>query len=141
MTDTVGSRMRQLRGESSQDDFATQLGVHKETIGKYERDKILPGSDVLTRLRQEWRVDINWLLTGEGEAGARPVPSSAGDVDVDALAGAITAVEELLDQRRIVLVPEKKAKLAAIVYRQLIKAGAGAKIERAMLNDLLDLAS
>jgi|AGTN01.1.fsa_nt_gi Helix-turn-helix. len=138
MVETVGTRMRRLRGSLSQDEFARQLGVHKETIGKYERDKILPGSDVLTRLRQEGRVDINWLLTGEGGA---PVPSPGGEINLDALAGAIAAVEELLDLRRIVLTPEKKAKLAAILYRQLIQAGEGAQIERAMLNDLLDLAS
>lgn len=137
MSETVGSRMRFLRGTVSQDEFASHLGVHKETIGKYERDKISPGADVLTRLRLERQVDINWLLTGDGSAFA----NSTADIDADALAGALTAVDELLAQRQAALPRDKKAKLVALVYKQLVRSGTGDKIERSMLNDLLDLAS
>ncbi|MBC7908372.1 MAG: helix-turn-helix transcriptional regulator [Rhodospirillaceae bacterium] len=140
MTETVGARMRRLRGTVSQDEYAAQLGVHKETIGKYERDKILPGADVLTRLRQDKQVDINWLLTGQGDRDV-PARTSSADIDADALAGALTAVEELLHQRQAALTQDKKAKLVALVYKQLTRSGTGNKIEHSMLNDLLDLAS
>lgn len=137
MSESVGARMRRLRGDLSQDEFASRLGVHKETVGKYERDKMLPGSDVLTRLRQDWRVDINWLLTGEGEGAPVPMP----ELDSGALAGAIAAIEELLQRRAMILAPDKKGKLVALVYTQLTKAGGGGRLERGMLDALLDLAS
>lgn len=127
--------MRSLRGDLSQDEFASRLGVHKETVGKYERDRMLPGSDVLTRLRQDWRVDINWLLTGE-DASA-PV----SELNPAALAGAIAAIEELLHRRAMKLAPDKKGKLVALVYAQMTKAGGDGRLERGMLDALLDLAS
>lgn len=135
VSQSVGARMRSLRGDLSQDEFASRLGVHKETIGKYERDRMLPGSDVLTRLRQDWRVDINWLLTGE-DASA-PV----SELNPGALAGAIAAIEELLHRRAMKLAPDKKGKLVALVYAQMTKAGGDGRLERGMLDALLDLAS
>lgn len=69
MAESVGERLRMVRGGMSQDDFAVKLAVHKETIGKYERDKVIPGGDVLSRLHETFGVNINWLLTGKGDKG------------------------------------------------------------------------
>jgi len=74
---TLGERLRQVRSQLSQDEFATRLGVHKNTIGKYERGERQPEAEILSRLRSELGVDVNWLLTGEGEmrpGGAVAVP-------------------------------------------------------------------
>ncbi|MBC7954223.1 MAG: helix-turn-helix transcriptional regulator [Rhodospirillaceae bacterium] len=139
MIETIGSRLRSVRGKMSQDEFAGHLSVHKETVGKYERNLMQPGSDVLVRLHQNWRVDINWLLTGEGDTN---VPAgTSGDLNEAALTAALRAVEELLDQRHMVLTYEKKTKLIAMVYKQLMRSDSGQSMELGMLNDLLDLAS
>lgn len=70
MAESIGDRLRAVRGGMSQDEFAVKLGVHKETIGKYERDKVVPGGDVLARLHEAFGVNINWLLTGKGSRAA-----------------------------------------------------------------------
>jgi transcriptional regulator with XRE-family HTH domain len=139
MTETLGHRLRQLRGTISQDEFASRLGVHKETVGKYERDKILPGSDVLTTLRQEWRADINWLLTGEG-GDSTSSGTASGDMNPGALGAAAFAVQEMLHERQRVLPPEKLGLLITLVYKHLVGNG-GKAVERGVLNNLLDLAS
>ncbi len=69
--------------------------------------------------------------------GARP----AAGLNIEALAGAITAVEELLAARGSSVPPEKKAKLVGLVYRQLTKDGAEGEIERGYIDTLIDLAS
>jgi len=93
MAETMSERIRALRGPQTQPEFALQLGVSKNTIGHYERGERRPEAEVLTRMREVLGVDINWLLTGEGEmrpggAGAAPSSSSAG-IDAD-LYGLVT---------------------------------------------------
>jgi len=85
---TLGERLRQVRSQLSQDEFATRLGVHKNTIGKYERGERQPEAEILSRLRSELGVDVNWLLTGEGEmrpGGAVAVQPAheAASVEID----------------------------------------------------------
>jgi transcriptional regulator with XRE-family HTH domain len=84
MAETTGDRIRLLRGGLSQAEFASKLGVHKEVVGKYERGLNVPGGEALAHMREVLGVDINWLLTGEGqmrpgdaEAAPPPAPTSA----------------------------------------------------------------
>lgn len=67
MAETTGERIRQLRGDLSQAEFASKIGVHKEMVGKYERGQNVPGGDVLTRMREVFGVSLDWLLTGQGQ--------------------------------------------------------------------------
>lgn len=64
---SIGDRFKILRGDRSQSDFATLIGSTKQNISKYELNSMMPGGDVLLRMAQELRVNINWLLVGEGE--------------------------------------------------------------------------
>lgn len=60
-----GSRLINVRGEKSQAAFAPKLGVHKNTLGHYERGTRELGADALRSLVfLGW--NANWLLTGEG---------------------------------------------------------------------------
>lgn len=138
MAEGMGERMRHIRGGESQDEFGALLGVSKDTVGKYERGKIKPGAEVLLALREKRGVDINWLLTGEASA---PEAGGSAPLNREALAGAIAAVEDLLAERNLTLVPDKKAKLIALVYGQLTGASADGQVRRELIGDLLDLAS
>lgn len=137
--ETIADRMRKVRGNESQDDFGDLLGVSKDTVGKYERNKIKPGAEVLIALHEKRGVDINWLLTGE--SAQEPVASTSHQLNRDALAGSIAAVEDLLAERNLALAPHKKAKLISLVYNQLTKSDADVQTKRALISDLLDLAS
>ena len=46
-------------------DFAKKIGVDVSTVHNYLKGHI-PKGDVLQRVRKEFNVDINWLLTGQG---------------------------------------------------------------------------
>jgi transcriptional regulator with XRE-family HTH domain len=75
--ETIGDRIRRVRGALSQDEFAAQLGISKSAVGKYERGERQPDSDALRSLRDVRGVDINWLLTGEGVAPGEAMRSAA----------------------------------------------------------------
>jgi transcriptional regulator with XRE-family HTH domain len=69
---SVGRRIRQLRGfESTQAEFAKKLGISQSQLSKYERGIVAPAADVLIRIKQQFRVSIDWLLTGDPENGER----------------------------------------------------------------------
>ena len=66
----VGRRIRQLRGfEVTQNEFAMKLGISQSQLSKYERGVVAPPGDVLIRIKEQLRVSIDWLLTGDSETG------------------------------------------------------------------------
>jgi len=46
--------------------FADRINISTSTIQSWD-DQHLPKGDTLQRIHKEFNVDINWLLTGEGE--------------------------------------------------------------------------
>ncbi len=78
--DTLGKRIRQARGNVSQDEFSARIGISKGSLGFYERDENLPKVDVVIKICSETGVDLEWLMTGvgamkTGEPIQRPAPS------------------------------------------------------------------
>lgn len=61
-------RIKSVRQNLKQDEFALKLGVNKNTIGRWERGEQTPDAEELNRILEVYP-DINsaWLLTGEGE--------------------------------------------------------------------------
>lgn len=72
----LGTRLVELRGDSSREEFAAALGVHANTIGNYERGDRQPDTEFLGLLRERIGVDINWLITGNSDAANAQRPSS-----------------------------------------------------------------
>jgi phage repressor protein C with HTH and peptisase S24 domain len=66
----VGERLKGFRKSKNltQQEFAKQLGTSASFISDIEKGKKLPGTSLLTSLKRIFDVDVNWLLTGEGEA-------------------------------------------------------------------------
>jgi len=62
----LGNRIKIVRGDLTQKEFAKKIGVHTHTAQLYEQGNI-PKGDVLQRICEKFRININWLLTGEGE--------------------------------------------------------------------------
>ncbi|WP_295936942.1 hypothetical protein [uncultured Xanthomonas sp.] len=62
----IGERLTLIRGRASQATFAPLVGIHKNTLGTYERGEREPGALALSGYAAlGW--NINWVLTGEGE--------------------------------------------------------------------------
>ena len=66
---SLGRRIRQLRGfDVTQDEFARKLCISQSQLSKYERGIVAPPADVLIRIKEQFQVSIDWLLTGDPES-------------------------------------------------------------------------
>lgn len=66
METTIGSRLALIRGEKTQAKFADELGVHKNSLGNYERNGRTPDAEFLRKVI-EAGYSANWLLYEIGE--------------------------------------------------------------------------
>lgn len=71
----IGERLKQVRGNHSQQDFAKTLGVHQNTYANYEtgRGSVIK-TDVLLCLAEKYNVDLHWLITGIFRSGTQQAP-------------------------------------------------------------------
>lgn len=104
-------------------DMAALLGMPPDTLGTYERGVSEPGMALLATYHSRFGINLNWLLTGEGNpfhmAEAEP-----DDVVADTmirLAAMAVDMHALLGQP---LGPEKAAGIAAELYNELLAKGA-----------------
>lgn len=51
----------------TQDKFSKELGVSKPTYVRYELGEIWPNATMLSIMTIKYDINLNWLLTGEGE--------------------------------------------------------------------------
>jgi hypothetical protein len=70
-------------------------------VSEIEKGKKLPGSEILTMLKQHFETDINWILTGDGEPfiGQNPPQTQPTAAKMDEN----PVVADLLDGARKVL--------------------------------------
>ncbi len=100
-----GDRIKEIRHKLNikQVDFIKSIGVHIQTLSKYENNKVEPGADVLRRIAVSSPISSAWLLTGEGEidTGYKPEPKN---VSGDDLHGKLDVIMDMGDrsQRAIV---------------------------------------
>jgi transcriptional regulator with XRE-family HTH domain len=75
MEATIGSRLKAWRHALglTQAQFAQRIGVHIGVLKKYEQGLNIPGGDALTAIARTG-VNLNWLLTGEGEMLPKEAP-------------------------------------------------------------------
>jgi transcriptional regulator with XRE-family HTH domain len=64
----IGKRIKELKSvlKVTSSELSRKLNIPVRTIGSYERDEAQPGPKFLNALIVEYGVNINWLLTGEG---------------------------------------------------------------------------
>ena len=60
----VGQRIRQLRGETTQNEFARILGISQAQLSKYELGQSAPPLGVLTKLGNTSGKSVDWILGG-----------------------------------------------------------------------------
>ena len=58
--------IRELLG-LKQTEFAKKLDVPNSTIHKYENGVVEPSSKFLSKIAKKFNINMNWLLTGEGQ--------------------------------------------------------------------------
>lgn len=125
----IGERLTRIRGQKSQADFAPLVGIHKNTIGTYERGEREIGAEALARLiALGW--NANWLLTGEGPerlealSGAGFSGSQTVRVDGETLRDSVEAVDAALAAMNIDASGAERAALYSAMYEYLASGDA-----------------
>ena len=73
---SLGERLGQARGRESRDKASARLGVHPNTLFKYEKGTRSPDADFLRKAADTYGVNLEWLLSEHGPMrGARDVQS------------------------------------------------------------------
>ena len=68
--------LRALRRRSglTQEEVAEQVGLTRQAISSYESGRTQPDLDMLARLAEVYRTDVNGILSGSGETPPAPAP-------------------------------------------------------------------
>jgi len=61
---SFGKRLLELRKERSlsQTDLAAKLGIHKNVLGKYEREEVKPSIDIVVKVAEFMEVSLDYLV-------------------------------------------------------------------------------
>lgn len=86
-TRMIAEALKRMRGRMTIDDLATRTGVHKNTIGNYERGERLPEIDFLVAFAKVTGADLWELVLMRVQAAANP-QATALEPDVRKLLGA-----------------------------------------------------
>ncbi len=47
--------------------FAQKLDLAPQSLSRYEKNKVKPSIELLKKLLNKFEININWILTGDGE--------------------------------------------------------------------------
>ncbi len=64
---TLAGRIKFIRGSLTKVEFARASGINRNTLLKYETNKGFPDFESLLKLHKKLKVNINWLISGEGK--------------------------------------------------------------------------
>lgn len=72
---TLPERIRMIRGEMGQAEFAAKIGSSQSGISAYEKGQRKPDYTILVRVCQEFAINLEWLLVGTGPMHKDEAPS------------------------------------------------------------------
>ncbi len=81
-----------------QKELADQLGIPAPNISRYLKDTS-PSAEFLLALYKVKGININWLLSGEGEMYRTPNPMQSDEIDGDGFYKVLRAMFETFDPR------------------------------------------
>lgn len=69
MDELIGKRLAKVRKNAamSQVEFSKKIGAHTKSVQRWEQKNAYPGGETLKNICLEFYVNINWLLSGEGD--------------------------------------------------------------------------
>lgn len=113
-----------------QSEFAKEIDLAAQSLARYEKNKVNPSVEFITKLTNMFKINSNWLLTGKGEmlqdnefkiSIPNKLNSNISDKEI-----------EILDAYR--KLNQKKQKL---YYHQILADAAQAEIEADEINGIL----
>ncbi len=123
----------------SQSKIAEVLEIGLRSWQQYETGTNTPGGSVLEALHKKLGVNLNWLISNQGEMLYRveEIP-----YDRELLIQAITTLEICLSKKKMAIDPQKKGKVMVKLYENLKKSGVEAgniEIIEKEVDELLEL--
>lgn len=115
--------MRDVRsrlGDPDREVFAQTLGVSARALATYERGDNEPGPSVLKAYRDKHGIDLNWLLSEQGDMFADPSKAPAQAFDDWTMRRVAAIVTTVYSERRLSISPENVAVEGALLYNELI---------------------
>ncbi|MGE5550998.1 MAG: helix-turn-helix domain-containing protein [Bacteroidota bacterium] len=86
----IGRRVRKIRGEMSQKEFAEALGTAPTYISDIERGRTKPSLELLTSIIGKYGVSIDWIITGKEQSPPPTIPvRPCEDPDLEAMMEAL----------------------------------------------------
>ena len=75
MKQKIGERIKSIRNTLNlkQKDFAKKLGISPPTLSELESGKSKPAYDVLVNLKEQFNINIYYVLFGKGEMFENPI--------------------------------------------------------------------
>jgi len=61
----IGTRIRVLRGDSTQEDFSRAMAISQAQLSKYELGQSAPPLGFLMKLAKKFGKSVDWILTGQ----------------------------------------------------------------------------
>ena len=81
----IGGRIRKIRGDANQKEFAGRLGISREQLSRIESGAQVPGTETLRRLARVTRVPLDFILLGGATVAPRPAAGGAWEAALDPL--------------------------------------------------------
>ncbi|NVN97547.1 helix-turn-helix transcriptional regulator [Candidatus Nomurabacteria bacterium] len=69
MKNNLSNKIKSLRKKAglNQTEMAKAIGVHLQTISRYEQGKLIPSMEILSVLAEKFNVTADWLFAQENE--------------------------------------------------------------------------
>jgi transcriptional regulator with XRE-family HTH domain len=75
--ETLGQRIKIVRGENKQEYFAAKLNVDRTTLSSWEIDRREPYLQELIKIARLGGVSVEWLVTGQEIAATKEIDNDA----------------------------------------------------------------
>jgi len=120
---TLGERIKiiQIKSGLQQPKFAQSLGISKESLIHYQKDRRHPDSVFLSKLCMIYKVNPNWLLLGEGETSIGQKGKAEGrTVKDESIDPVVQLLKQEEDRAGVTLSPEQRKAILKIL-RELVE--------------------
>ena len=100
------------------DEIAKGLGVSHATLYKYLSGKTKPNADFLAQLKSQTGVNLNWLITGQGEKYG---DSNQDDLNQSLLRAVVDSISEYCLNAKSSPSPQEQSALIISIYSMMLK--------------------
>ena len=116
---SIADRLRQARSRTTQSEAAKRLGIHLNTVGKYERGERSPDANYLIAFCLEFKINPNWLLLGIGPMHTNEVESKQFFLE-NQIDAAEQLVLDLMESEGIQLEKEQVSAVTSVLRTDIL---------------------